>query len=704
MRLKKYASALSTMAIMLASVVITGQVAAQNPDNRPTDEIIVQGKYLSIDKLNSVKTPTPIIDVPQSLSIFSAEQIRQQGVKSLGDIIDYTVGVNSSQGEGHRDALVFRGVRSTADFFIDGVRDDVQYYRPLYNIEQVEILRGPNALLFGRGGTGGVLNRVMKKGVLDENFSGYRASVDSYGEYDVQVDGNLAFSENAALRLNAYYADLNNHRDFYGGERLGMNPTVRFELRPATTLDLAYEYIHHERFIDRGIPTGTDGKPVAALADIVFADPELNQTDLTAHVLRAALEHEFLDNLKVNLSMFYGDYDKLYQNFYASGYDQAQTPEVVTLDGYVDATERQNLILAANLIGEFSTGAMAHTLLFGGEYIDTSSDQDRFNAFWDSTADDNEVFTIARPLTLSGGTGRSTSGAATSNSFARDLNDDTRVSIDVYSVYIQDQVEVTSWLDVVLGLRYDSFDIEVNNVVAGEIRTRKDEEFSPRAGVILKPQENLSLYGSYSESFLPRSGEQFANINGAANQLDPDKFESWEVGVKWDLIPTFSFTAAYFQNDQRRADRDNATGEQFEVRGLEIEGLELQVQGQVFARLSFYGGYSYLNGKTAAGAKPRELPQNMLYFWGNYALTERSGLSLGVSYQGESLIRDGGSQVLPGYTRLDAAAYYDWSEKLRLQVNIENLSDERYFPNAHSTHQASVGAPLNALFSISGKF
>ena len=694
---KKYAVALS-------AILFTTYVAAQDTNNKAKEEIIVKGKYLSIDKVNSVKTPTPIIDVPQSLSIFTAEQIQQQGIKSLRDIIDYTAGVNTSQGEGHRDAVVFRGIRSTADFYIDGVRDDVQYYRPLYNIEQVEILRGPNALLFGRGGTGGILNRVMKKAELDQNFTGYKASVDTYGEYDVQVDGNYALSDTSAFRINAYYAGLDNHRDFYDGDRIGINPTARFELGLDTTLDVSYEYINHERFIDRGIPTGTNGEPVEAFEDIVFGDPELNQTDIEAHVFRATLQHEFLDNVKGNLNAFYGDYDKVYQNFYASGYDQANTPGVVTTDGYIDTTDRQNLILSANLIGEFVTGSIEHTILFGGEYIDTSSDQDRFNAFWDTTADDNEIFTIARPLNFRGGVGVNSTGATATNDFTADLNDDTRVNIDVYSFYIQDQISVTPWLDVVLGGRFDSFDIEVNNIVANEIRSRKDEEFSPRAGVILKPQENISIYGSYSESFLPRSGEQFANINGTANQLDPDEFEIWEVGVKWDLSSALSFTAAYFQNEQTRAARDNTTGENFEVRGLEVDGFELQAQGQVFERLDFIASYSHLDGETATGADPRELPENMFSFWGNYQFNEKFGFGLGVTYQDESLISDGGALVLPSYTRVDAAAYYDWSEKIRLQVNVENLTDELYFPNAHSSHQATVAEGINALFSVSGRF
>ena len=147
-------------------------------DEVTRDEIVVVGKYLYTDQVNALRTPTPIIDVPQSLSIATIDQISQQGFTSIGEIVNYTPGVNTSQGEGHRDAIVFRGVRSTADFFIDGVRDDVQYYRPLYNLEQVEILRGPNALFFGRGGTGGILNRVTKKGLIGASLLSYQAGFD----------------------------------------------------------------------------------------------------------------------------------------------------------------------------------------------------------------------------------------------------------------------------------------------------------------------------------------------------------------------------------------------------------------------------------------------------------------------------------------------------------------------------------------------
>lgn len=703
-------------AVLMASIS-TMSLAQNTPSNidNNIDEVITQGQYLYSDQVSALKTPTPIIDVPQSLSIITAEQITAQGFTSIGDIIDYTPGVNSSQGEGHRDAIVFRGVRSTADFFIDGVRDDVQYYRPLYNLEQVEILRGPNALLFGRGGTGGILNRVTKKGKIGENFTGYKASVNTFGEFDIQLDSNIATGEHSAFRVNAFYENLNNHRDFYDGERIGINPTVKFELSPATTLDLSYEYADHERFIDRGIPTDDDGTglPVEALKDIVFGDPDFNKTELEAHIVRANLSHRFSENLKGVFNASYADYDKLYQNFYASDYTLATNS--VQLDGYIDTTQRQNLNLSGNLIGEFETGTIDHTVIVGVEYSDSANNNDRLNPYFRTTGNDRERFLATRPLDFRGLSGTNFDGDPVAVTFQlndnSNLNDDTEADIKVFSAYIQNEMALSDKFDLVLGARFDRFDFDVDDLKNGVSRERTDEEISPRVGLIYKPQENISVYGSFSRSFLPRSGEQFASISQDASLLDPDVFENLEAGVKWDFMPGLSFTAAYFQNDQTRADRDDVTGEDFEIRGLEVEGFEFQFQGQITEALYINAGYTHLRGETDQGREiPRELPENMASLWATYQVTDQFGLGFGATYQDESFITDfdigdtGAHPTLPSYTRFDAAAYYDVTDALRLQVNVENATDTLYFPSAHSTHQATVGAPLNARFTISGRF
>ena len=679
------------------------------------DEIIVTEQHLYSHQVNSLRSPTPIIDVPQSLSILSSEQIALQGITSVSDIINYTPGVNTSQGEGHRDAVVFRGVRSTADFYVDGARDDVQYFRPLYNLEQVEILRGPNALMFGRGGTGGILNRVTKKGVVGEQFTDYTIGAGTFGDLGFAIDSNLAINDRTAFRINAAYESLENHRDSFDGDRFGVNPTARFQLSPSTILDVSYEYIDHERFIDRGIVSGDDGRPVEAFEDIIFADPDLSTTELDAHVIRAAVQHKFSDNLKGNFSAFYGDYDKLYQNIFPSDFDQ--TTNVVELDGYVDTTERENFVLSANFIGEFGTGGINHTVVTGVEYIDTSSDQDRFNAQFDTSMDDMETFVVNRPIALNGGVGVNAAGDITTISFSQ-LNDDTEVDIDVISLFLQDEIEIMRNLDLVLGLRYDEFEIDVFNVEAlidGEPddvinRSRTDQQVSPRAGLIYKPRENISIYASYSESFLPRSGEQFADINGDDNVLDPNESTNLEAGVKWDPNPSLSFTASVFEIENSSPQVADADPDTLDIIDEEITGLEVQLQGQINDAWLLTAGYSYLTGDDVdefgndTGLRPRELPKNTFSVWNSFQATSQFGIGIGLTYQDESFADNGNTVTLPSFTRLDLSAHFDVNEKLRVQLNIENFTDQLYFPNAHTTNNITVGESINARLSVTGRF
>ena len=677
-----------------AFALITSNTSSFSQD---VEEIVVKGKVLYSDQVTALKTPVPIIDVPQTLSIVTDDEIRIQGFRELGDIVRYTPGVNTSQGEGHRDSIVFRGVRSTADFYLDGVRDDVQYYRSLYNLEQVEILRGPNALLFGRGGTGGIINRVTKKAVLDEQFGSFDMGADSFGAFDFAVDYNVSTGEKSALRINFHSDTLENHRDYYDGDRYGFNPTFRLELSPATTLDLSYEHADHERFIDRGVPT-LNGEPVEAFEEIVFGDTDTNLQTLRADIYRANLSHEFSDTRKGNLVVQYSDFQKMYKNYYASGYSGGDT---FTADGYKDPTERTNLIISGNIVNEFQTGSAKHTLLVGAEIIDTENENYRYNTFFITTEDDNEVFNITRPINF----GVNAAGVRTYNDFTADLKSSTESDIEVTSIYIQDQIDVTDKFKILLGGRFDNFDITVRDVKKGTSESREDEEFSPRAGLIFKPQENVSLYVSYAESFLPRSGEQFKKLDANAARLDPDVYESTEIGVKWDIRPGLSFTASYFDSEQTIATRDSDTGENSEIVGLQVDGIELELKGQVTEKLSLAIGYSDLDGETAKGGEPREIPEYTASLWATYEVNDRFGIGFGVTAQGESNIKnDKPGLILPDYTRVDFAAYYDLADDLSVQLNVENVTDELYFPHSHSTHQASVGEPLNARISLRKTF
>ena len=430
---------------------------------------------------------------------------------------------------------------------------------------------------------------------------------------------------------------------------------------------------------------------------MVFGTSDLNVQRLTADILRGTLSRTFSNSSRLNLNVQYDSFEKLYQNLYASGFDG----DVVTMDGYRDPTNRENLFLDANYVTEFEMGSIDHTLSLGAQVVNTDNSNYRYNTFWSTTSDDNEKFNISNPMDFT----VNSAGQATSVDYTSDLNNSTTSEIDVTSIYVQDQINIGENLILMLGGRLDQFDITVNDVKSASSQSRQDDQFSPRAGLIFKPQDSLSLYVSYSESFLPRSGEQYKKLTASAARLDPDVFENTEFGVKWDIAPGLMLSAAYFQNDQTQAVRDSVSGEQAEIVGLQVDGIELELKGQLTDSLFVAAGYTNMDGTTSSGGKPRELPESTMHLWANYQVTNKFGLGVGFAYQDEQNIKNNSpGLVLPDYTRWDAAAYYDVSDDLEIRLNIENLSDELYFPFSHSTHQASVGKDLNARLSITKRF
>lgn len=668
---------------------------AQNPT---IDEIIVTGSYKDVDT-SALKMEIPLIDVPQSVTVIGGEQIKKRGFSGIGDLVRHTPGINTSQGEGHRDAIVFRGVRSTADFFLDGVRDDVQYYRPLYNLQQVEILRGPNALLFGRGSTGGAVNRVIKKAMLNQGNNELNISTDTFGAYHLAADMNVSTGLHSALRVNAFSESLENDRDFYHGERIGFNPTLRVAVNDKTTLDISYELMDHERFIDRGIPTGANGAPVNSLRDIVFASPTDNLTTLDADVLRASVSHKFSNTMTGIANLHYGDYEKTYQNLYASDYDAVAN--TVTLDGYRDPTERTHMVMSGHVTTKFSAGGLGHTLLVGGEYIKTDSQNLRYNTQWSSSGGDEETFDIPtgnQRLNLS----QTADGDATAVNYDSDLASQTETDITATSLFVQDQIAVTEQLQLLLGARLDNFDITVTDIKNSSEESRKDEQVSPRFGLIYKPQGNLSLYASMSESFLPRSNEQYKKLDANAARLDPDVFENNELGIKWDISEALKMAVSLFDSEQETA-VSSGDGSAY-IQGLSVDGFEVEISGQLSDKTALLFGYASLDGTTKDNTRPRELPDTMYSIFVDHEANERLTYGIGLTHQDASLIKDGSTTYLPAYTRVDASLSYAISGDMSLRVNIENLTDEAYYPHAHSTHQVSVGDPMKARVSLTRSF
>lgn len=688
--------------LLIASITSIAAMPAV-AQSTSVDEIVVTSEYNKPDT-SALKMPIPLVDVPQSLTIIGQEEIKLRGYGELGDLVRYTPGVNTSQGEGHRDAIVFRGVRSTADFFIDGVRDDVQYYRPLYNLEQVEILRGPNAMLFGRGSTGGALNRVTKKAVIGTDAASADLSIDSFGAYNVATDINMAMSADSSLRINAFVETLENDRDYYDGDRFGINPTYRRAIDNQTTLDLSVELMDHERFIDRGIPTGSNGAPVDGLRDIVFGSASLNTQTLEATIFRGTLTREFSDTMTGVFNVHYADYEKMYQNLYPSGYDG--TAGTVTLDGYRDPTDRTHMIINGHITSQFTADGMSHTLLVGGEYIDTENENHRFNSQWSTSGSDKETFALPASGSRLDITTNS-ANAATIVNFDQDLNNRTETDITATSFFVQEQIAINDKLQVLLGARFDDFELTLRDTEDPAAVTSEDrnwDEVSPRFGLIYKPQSNVSLYASSSETFMPRSGEQYKAVKAAA--LDPDEYENTEYGVKWDVSDELTVTASMFE--QEAETESSVAGEGF-IQQLEVDGFELQVNGKISDRTSVSFGYSDMDGEAGDGGTAYEVPETMYSLFIDHQANERLSYGIGLTYQDESIIKQKSRKTepqpyMPDYTRIDASLSYVMSDDTTVRVIIENLADEDYYPHSHATHQVSVGDPTNAKISLSRKF
>ena len=695
---------------VIALVISTSAIFSQD------EQLEVTGNVLQKDQVNSLQPPMPVLDVPQSVSIITVEDIRNQGFRQIGDLIRYTPGVNTSQGEGHRDAVVFRGVRSTADFYQDGVRDDVQYYRSLYNVEQVEILKGANALLFGRGGTGGLINRVSKTAKIGETFGGLDSGADTFGGSDVALDGNIQVSDTIAFRINFHADSLANHRDMFDGDRVGVNPTMRFEINPSTTLDLSYEYADHERFIDRGIPTddvsGGKNLPIDALNKFVIGTSDLNKTTLEANILKGNLVHNYSDSGKLNFSITANDFNKMYKNLYASDYASG----IVTLDGYADVTLRETLSISLSNVNEFDRG----TLAVGIDILDTENNNFRYNTFWSTTKDDNETFALTsstpRPLNFN----VDADGNLTYVDYTSDLNNKSDTDIEVTSIYLTGNIDLSDQWKMILGARYDDVSISIKqygittpssgaNEGKGALngtnvtKSRDDSTVSPRFGVIYKPQDNMSLYLSYSESFIPRSGEQYKSFGTSGERFDPDVFENTEVGFKYDTDSGLSLALSYFDMEQTKAAEDGTGGT--ETRALAIDGFEITLNGDIDERNAIRFGLASVDAvRNISGDKAKEVPELTYSLWYTHQANDIFSISLGATYQDESIINSASGPKLPDYTRLDMAMAITPNDNDVVRINIENLGDETYYPHSHSNHQVSVGESQNMRISYSRRF
>lgn len=649
--------------------------------------------YVATRTPTATKTDTRLINVPQSVTVLTKEFIRDQAFPSIGEAVRYVPGVIPHQGESNRDDVVIRGQRSNADFFVDGIRDDAQYFRDLYNTQRIEVLKGPNAMIFGRGGGGGVINRVLKEatGVPVHEFT---VQGGQFNAKRVALDVGDALNANVAARFNAVYENTDSYRNFVNIERYGLNPTVSFAPTDATRVKLSYEHFRDERVTDRGIPSqlgiGTPLRPYRTGPSTFFGNPDLNRARVTADIASAVVEHEFESGLKVRNSSRIASYDKFYQNVFPAGPVNAAGTSV-NLTAYNNETDRRNLFNQTDVSYRLETGWVRQTLLAGAELGQQSGLNFRQDGFFNGTSTTLAVSPL-NPVTYVPVTFRNTATGA-NNTY----------SLGLAAGYLQDQIEVTKFLQFIVGLRFDRFDLATRDRRTGAVLGRTDDLTSPRAGIVVKPLDNVALYGSYSVSYLPSAGDQFSSLSPGTVIADPEKFVNKEVGLKWDISPRLQFNTAVYDLDRtnQRLPDPNHPGFFLLTGATQARGFEAGLVGAVTDAWQISGGYAYTDARIVsntsativAGNRAGLVPYNTFTLWNKYQLAEDWAVGAGIIHQTSSFASSDDTVLLPGFTRVDAALYGRINQNVRWQVNVENVFNTRYYATADGNNNITPGSP-----------
>lgn len=641
-----------------------------------------------------MKTDTPLRDTPQSATVVTRSQMADQAMQSMADVVRYVPGVSMGQGEGHRDAPTLRGNSSTADFFVNGVRDDAQYLRDVYNVERVEALKGSNAMVFGRGGGGGVLNRVSKE-------AGWARTGDltlAGGSFDhrrATIDLGDAVDERAAVRLNGLFESSGGFRDGMALRRSGINPTASLLVGAGMLLKLDYEHFVDDRTVDRGIPS-FQGVPSRAPLTTFFGDRDESYSHTRVNAAGLSAERMFGGGVTLRNRSRWVQYDKFYQNVYASSaVNTAGTG--VNLAAYNSATPRSNVFNQTDLLSEVLTGRVRHSLVAGVELSRQMTDNFRQTGYFAGGATTMPV-PFDRPAIASGATYRQSA-----------TDGDNRVVADVRALYVQDQIELSPMWQAVVGVRVERFALHFYDNRTGDVLERDDRLVSPRAGLVFKPAPALSVYGSYGVSHLPSAGDQFSSLTATTRALEPERFDNYELGVKWDVSPALALTSALFRLDRTNSSAPDPgdVGVIVQTGAQRSTGAELGVTGEVTDSWQVAGGYAVqravISSTTSAATAGRMVPlvpHHTLSLWNRYQLRRSTGVGLGVIHQAEMYAAIDNAVTLPAFTRVDGALFLGLVPRVRLQLNVENVLNRRYYATSHGNNNIMPGAPRTLRVSV----
>ncbi|WP_280365774.1 TonB-dependent siderophore receptor [Pseudomonas sp. BN411] len=681
-----------------------------------------QQSYKATESRSALKIDAPLRDIPQTVNVVPESVIKDKGAQSLEDVLKNVPGVGLSNGDGQRDQVTIRGFSAIGDMFIDGMRDDALYFRDLSNIERVEVIKGPAAVLYGRGSSGGLINSVSKKPGFDPKQE-VGVTFDSEGKRRTQFDTGWADQQqrDKAFRITGAYEDSDTFRDDGYIDRKAIAPSAYFRLSDDLELNLGATYLYDKRLIDFGIPgqlaayqpaaaslpaSAVGNRPVNVDRDKRFGsgDPDQDYARSEVFSFTASVDYRINDDLTLTNATRYYHYDLDRNNTLADSsanrFVTAPNGELlVKLNRGNVARDEYGVFNQTDLKQQLQLAGMQHSLLYGVEVGYQDKSQRTFNqnnvaqvpVFRDALV---PVPEHANTLSAKGTNYQETAG-----------------------FYVQDMIELTSQWKALLGVRYDIFGQEFDDKRVQNVDLdRTDKTWSPRAGLVYQPDQIQSYYVSVSRSYQP-SAEVF-QLSPANENLEPEETTNYEVGAKWDLLDNrLSVTAAVFRLERTNMKTTDPTNPALTILAGEqrTDGFEATFSGQITDKWNVYGGYAYLdaeitksnsktNGVANEGQTPTLTPRNSANLWVVRSLTPEWRIGAGANYVDDQFTSLDNNVVMPGYTTYDAALFYNvpqWDMALRLK----NVFDKDYYASAHgSVDLITPGAPRTLELSANYRF
>lgn len=677
----------SQQAVAASLVALLSGAAAAQQGERQLATIQVQAQAAGEDgyqadvAASATKIKAPLKDVPQTVNVVTEKLIEDQAAQSLQEVLRNVPGVSAHIGDGQRDQFYIRGFDAIGDQFVDGLRDDALYYRDLSNVERVEVVKGPAAVLYGRGSSGGIVNRITKK----PTATAIREAEFTLGSFDQKratIDLSQPVNETLRLRLVGAAEEAGSFRDQGFLRRGNLAASASFNVSADTQLLVQGEQLNDRRVTDMGIPAYR-GRPAPVDIATYYGTNNARQDDYSdAEVSsgRIKLEHRISPGL--TLSNHFGAYDYRLDRQNTFGQTVNDSTGVVTLFHGKTHRHDEGWFNQLELTQKLSTGAVGHQILYGFEVGQQDKDLQVYN--WNVKPTTSVLNPVNPPLSAFGAPVKAT---------------DNLTRMDVQSLYVQDMLTFSPRWKALVGLRHDKFDQAVEDRMTAS-RRRTDKEWSPRGGLVFQPNGWQSYYVSYSRSFQP-SGEVLA-FTSAQSQMAPEMTRNLEAGVKLDLFGgKTSATAAVFELERTNIKNVGPGGVLIPVGEQRTRGLEFSLAGEVARGWQVSAGYAYLDAvitKSATasmqGKRAALTPRNSANLWLMRELGGGFKLGGGLNYVGDRYAAPDNLVTLESYLTADAALIYQ-TKAYDLALNLKNLSDEKYFVSGHgaSNNLNMPGAP-----------